>query len=66
MDPAIYRPRAAERPFNFADIVAPMPLGLSPDQRGRHVTMGGRDWDVRIGNGHAPEHATLWAATTIW
>ncbi len=22
--------------------------------------MGGRTWDIRIGNGHAPEHATFW------
>ena len=22
---------------------------------------GGRDWDVHMGNGHAPEHATFWS-----
>ena len=25
------------------------------------IRFGGRDWDVRIGNGHAPEHATFWS-----
>lgn len=23
--------------------------------------MGGRTWDIRMGNGHAPEHATFWS-----
>ena len=53
--------RAAERPFNFADVVAPMPLGFTRIQQGDRLTLGGRDWDVHIGNGHAPEHATLWS-----
>ena len=29
-----------------------------PDVR---ITIGGRDWAVRTGDGHAPEHATFWA-----
>ena len=53
--------RARERPFNFADVVAPMPLGYRRIREGDTVTMGGRRWVVRIGNGHAPEHATFWA-----
>ncbi|PWE32313.1 MBL fold hydrolase [Maritimibacter sp. 55A14] len=60
MDAEIYAQRAAERPFNFADIVAPMPLGFRRIRQGDSVTMGGRVWDVHIGNGHAPEHATFW------
>ena len=60
MDPALYHRRAAERPFNFADVVAPMPLGFRRIRQGDRVEIGGRMWDVHVGHGHAPEHATLW------
>ena len=60
MDPDILAQRAGERPFNFADMVAPLPLGFSRIRAGDVLHLGGRDWDVRIGHGHAPEHATLW------
>lgn len=53
--------RAQERPFNFADIVHPMPLGFTRIKQGDQISIGGRTWDVHIGNGHAPEHATLWS-----
>lgn len=61
MAPEILQERAKERPFNYADIVAPMPLGFTRIKEGDRLSFGGRDWVVRIGNGHAPEHATLWA-----
>ncbi|MBT8155287.1 MBL fold metallo-hydrolase [Epibacterium ulvae] len=61
MDPAIYDERASDRPFNFADTVYPMPLGFTRIQQGEQIQMGGRTWDVHIGNGHAPEHATFWS-----
>ncbi|MEP2640466.1 MBL fold metallo-hydrolase [Roseobacter sp.] len=61
MAPDIYAQRKADRPFNFADVVAPMPLGYTRIQQGDQLTMGGRTWDVHIGNGHAPEHATFWS-----
>lgn len=61
MDPEILQARAAERPFNFADVVAPMPLGFTRVKQGDVIRIGGRDWDVHMGNGHAPEHATLWS-----
>lgn len=54
--------RMSERPFNFADVVHPIPLGFRRLVEGQTVRMGGRDWTVRIGHGHAPEHATFWAA----
>ena len=57
----IYDQRAADRPFNFADVVHPMPLGFKRIKEGDVIRIGGRDWDVRIGNGHAPEHATFWS-----
>lgn len=53
--------RVADRPFNFADVVAPLPLGFTRLQAGDSITMGGRRWTIRIGNGHAPEHATFWS-----
>jgi glyoxylase-like metal-dependent hydrolase (beta-lactamase superfamily II) len=61
MDPEILAVRLAERPFNFSDVVAPLPLGFRRIQEGDRITIGGRNWDIRMGNGHAPEHATLWA-----
>ena len=61
MDKAIYDQRAGERPFNFGDIVAPMPLGYTRIKQGDTIRMGGRTWDIHIGNGHAPEHATFWS-----
>lgn len=61
MDDSIYAKRAAERPFNFADIVYPMPLGFKRIKEGDQIRIGGRDWDIHIGNGHAPEHATFWS-----
>lgn len=61
MEPALLAKRAAERPFNFADVVAPLPLGYTRIAEGATIRMGGRDWRVRIGHGHAPEHATFWS-----
>lgn len=52
--------RRDERPFNFCDIVAPLPPGFRRIVEGEVISLGGRDWDVRMGHGHAPEHATLW------
>lgn len=61
MDPEILAERVAERPFNFGDIVWPMPLGYTRVTEGDIIRIGGRDWDVHMGNGHAPEHATFWS-----
>ena len=61
MDPALLARHAEERPFNFADVVAPMPLGFTRIAEGDRIRMGGRDWQVRIGHGHAPEQATFWS-----
>jgi glyoxylase-like metal-dependent hydrolase (beta-lactamase superfamily II) len=53
--------RRSEKPFNFADCVHPLPLGFSRLQDGGTIRMAGRLWDIRMGNGHAPEHATFWS-----
>ena len=53
--------RATERPFNFADVVAPMLLGFTRIDEGQTLTLAGRRWRVRLGQGHAPDHITLWS-----
>ena len=52
--------RRSERPFNFADCVHALPLGFTRLSEGGRITMAGRSWDIRMGDGHAPEHATFW------
>lgn len=60
MDAEMLIRRSSERPFNFCDVVAPMPLGFERITEGDRISIGGRYWTVRMGNGHAPEHATFW------
>lgn len=61
MDREIFEERKSERPFNFADVVYPMPLGFKRIKQDDVIRVGGRNWDVHMGNGHAPEHLTLWS-----
>ena len=61
MAPDILARRERERPFNFSDCVWPMPVGFRRIREGETISIGGRDWDIHVGNGHAPEHATLWS-----
>ncbi len=61
MDLDVLNGRRTERPFNFADCVAPLPLGYTRLIDGNTITIGGRTWDIRMGGGHAPEHATFWS-----
>lgn len=65
MDDAFYENRKTERPFNFSDIVAPMPLGFQRIVEGDTITIGTRHFTVRLGNGHAPDHVTLWADDVV-
>jgi hypothetical protein len=53
--------RLKERPFNFADVITALPLGFTRLHEDQVLTMGGRRWQVRMGDGHAPEHATFWS-----
>ena len=62
MDPGVLAERAEERPFNFADIVAPLPVGFTRLKAGDRIELGGRRWDVHTGDGHAAEHAVLYEA----
>ncbi len=61
MDADVFETRKGERPYNFADICAPLPVGYTRLRQGDVFEMGGRRWDVHMGNGHAPEHLTLWS-----
>ena len=61
MDPETLETRAQQRPFNFADTCAPLPVGYRRLQEGEVIRAGGRDWDLRMGGGHAAEHVTLWS-----
>ncbi|MEM9049478.1 MAG: MBL fold metallo-hydrolase [Pseudomonadota bacterium] len=60
MDADRLHARRDERPFNFADVVAPFGQSYTRVRAGDSLVLGGRRWTVRTGNGHAPEHATLW------
>lgn len=61
MDAETFETRRHQRPYNFGDICAPLPVGYTRVKQGDTLRIGGRDWDVHIGNGHAPEHLTLWS-----
>lgn len=61
MRPDIYEERASQRPFNFSDVVHPLPLGFRRMHQGEVIRIGGRDWDMHVGHGHAPAHATFWS-----
>ncbi|MGR3757327.1 MAG: MBL fold metallo-hydrolase [Tranquillimonas sp.] len=65
MPGAMLAERAASRPFNFADCCAPLPLGYRRLRDGDRLRLAGRDWSVRVGNGHAPEQATLWSEDVV-
>jgi len=57
----VYEKRKNDRPFNFADIVKPLPQGYTRLVEGQTITFGNRTWDILMGDGHAPEHVTLWS-----
>lgn len=65
MPEAMLAARAEARPFNFCDVVHPMPQGFVALREGQRLRMGGRDWEVRLGSGHAPDHATFWAGDLV-
>ncbi|MEO1137967.1 MAG: MBL fold metallo-hydrolase [Pseudomonadota bacterium] len=61
MKPEIIDARKNDRPYNFGDICAPIPVGYTRVKQDDVLHVGGRAWQVHIGNGHAPEHLTLWS-----
>jgi len=61
MDRDVFDQRAQQRPYNFADTCAPIPVGYTRVTDGAVIRAGGRDWHVHFGGGHAPDHLTLWS-----
>ncbi len=61
MDPERLEMLRTRRPFNFADCVHLLPPGYTRLEDGGTLTLGGQTWDIHMGNGHAPEHVTLWS-----
>jgi len=51
----------ADGPFNTSAATWRLPLGYRRIVEGEEISMGGRRWTVRMGDGHAPEHATFWS-----
>ena len=60
MDEERLQERSKNRPFNFSDVVAPIPLGYKRIRDRETIRIGDLDWRIVIGNGHAPDHATFW------
>lgn len=58
--PDLIARRMAMRPWNMADVALPLPPVYTRLAEGGTIRMAGRDWTVRLGEGHAPEHATFW------
>jgi len=44
----------------YAKGVAPLPPAFQRLIHAHPITLGGHRWDVVVGRGHAPEHASLW------
>ena len=61
MDPEVFEARRNDRPYNFSDVCYPLPVGYTRLRQGNVIRAGGREWNVHMGNGHAPEHVTLWS-----
>ncbi|MFS4437162.1 MBL fold metallo-hydrolase [Paracoccaceae bacterium GXU_MW_L88] len=61
MDAEEYEHRRTSRPVNFKDALWPMPLGFRVVEEGATLHAAGRNWDVMFGQGHAPDHVTLWS-----
>ena len=52
----------AERGHFYRNHVLPLPRQYRRIQDGDLLVVGGREWKVIIGHGHAPEHASLYCA----
>lgn len=52
--------KVKERGFNmFAKAFHSMPMGFVRLEEGETLTIGGAEWQIIVGEGHAPEHACL-------
>lgn len=48
--------------MGYATLVSPIPRTYRRLRDGMILVIGGRDWEVIVGTGHAPEHACLYCA----
>ena len=60
MDKETFDEKSLAKPFNFVDGVAQFPLGFQALNQGDEISLGDKNWRVEIGQGHAPDHITLW------
>jgi glyoxylase-like metal-dependent hydrolase (beta-lactamase superfamily II) len=51
---------ARDRRNPFVPLVSPVPMQFERIVDGQHLAIDGDDWEVVIGEGHAPEHACLY------
>ena len=64
MDKKTFQQKCKLRPFNFSDGVAEFPVGFIALNQGDEICLSDKKWSIEIGNGHAPEHVTLWGIDT--
>ena len=64
MDNKTFEQKCNLRPFNFSDGVAEFPVGFVALNQGDEICLSDKKWSIEIGNGHAPEHVTLWGIDT--
>ena len=60
MDRKIFNEKSKDRPFNFSDGVSEFPIGFTALNQGDEICFSDKKWRIEIGNGHAPDHITLW------
>ena len=60
MDKTTLDKKCKDKPFNFSDVVANFPLGFISLNQGDEICLSGKNWRVEMGQGHAPDHLTLW------
>mgnify|MGYP001969896133 CR=1 FL=1 len=61
MSAEMLQEKLSSRPFNFGDGVSPLEKGFIRLSENEITSINGVDWTVRMGDGHAPEHATFWS-----
>ena len=60
MDKTIFDKKCKAKPFNFSDVVENFPLGFVSLNQGEKMCLSGTNWRIEMGQGHAPDHITLW------
>lgn len=64
MDKKMFEERCSLPPFNFSDGVSEFPIGFTALSQGDEIYLSDKKWRIEIGNGHAPDHVTLWGVDT--